>query len=143
MAAQELRLAPGVSQRISRGMVALFKQHVGRGPGLARTFVNDDIVTVILHDTLTPVERTLTGSEHADVVRDMRRSFQSAICDEMIALIERETSCDVKAFMSDHSVLPDYAVECFVLAAPSDPEDPTPCADRSEQDRESEASALL
>lgn len=141
----ELRLDPGVSRRISRGIVAVLKARVGRGPTLTRTFINDNVVTVILHDTLTPVERTLTGAEHADIVADMRRSFQAAICEEMVSLVERETSCNVKAFMSDHSVLPDYAVECFVLEAPgADPaEAPTPCADQREQDHEAEPGSLV
>lgn len=123
-------------QNISRGLVALLKQQLGRGPTSARTFINDDVVTVVLQDTLTAAEKTLIESDRAEVVSDMRRSYQDAICDEAVALIERETGRNVMVMLSDHSVIPDCAVECFVLeplSGESSAED-TPCEDRRQQE---------
>lgn len=110
-------------------MVALMKKHAGRGPTTARAFINDDVVTVVLEETLTEVERTLAGAGKADVVKNLRQSFQAAFCDEAVALIEQVMAAEVRAFMADHSVVPDVAVMCFVLAPTSaiDEDDPDPC----------------
>lgn len=110
-------------------MVALMKKHAGRGPTTARAFINQDVVTVVLEDTLTEVERTLAGAGNADAVKNLRQSFQDAICDEAVALIEQVMIGEVRAFMADHSVVPDVAVMCFVLAPGSEigEDDPEPC----------------
>ena len=100
---------------IARGMVSLFKEYVGRGPTDARAFINDGLVVVLLRDTLTTAEKTLAQSEDEHLVLQLRRGFQGAMKDDAIALVERETGCEVKAFMSDNSLDPDYAAEIFVL----------------------------
>jgi uncharacterized protein YbcI len=101
---------------IARGMVSLFKEYVGRGPTDARAFINEGLVVVLLRDTLTTAERTLAQSEEDEhLVLQLRRGFQGAMRDDAISLVERETGCKVKAFMSDNSLDPDYAVEVFVL----------------------------
>ena len=100
---------------IARGMVSLFKEYVGRGPTDARAFINDGLVVVLLRDTLTTAEKTLAHADDEDLVLQLRRSFQGAMRDDAIALVERETGHQVVAFMSDNSVEPDYAAEIFVL----------------------------
>lgn len=100
---------------IARGMVSLFKEYVGRGPTDARAFINDGLVVVLLRDTLTTAEKTLAHADDEDLVLQLRRSFQGAMRDDAIALVERETGQRVVAFMSDNSVEPDYAAEIFVL----------------------------
>ncbi|MFN8113239.1 MAG: DUF2294 domain-containing protein [Solirubrobacterales bacterium] len=112
-------------REISRGMVGLFKEFVGRGPTDAHTFINDGLVTVLLRDTLTVAEKTLAEGERAALVREVRRGFQGAMREKAIKLVQEQTGCRVEAFLSDNSVFPDYAVEVFVLDRPlSDDEDP-------------------
>lgn len=123
-------------QNISRSIVALFKQHFGRGPTSARTYVNDDVITVVLQDMLTPAEKTLADNDKAPVVNDIREAFQTAICDEAVALIEGETNRNVKVLLSDHCVAPDYGIQCFILE-PLDLEDATPCDDLADQESDS------
>ena len=123
-----------VKQRISRGLVALLKSRFGRGPTSARAYVSDDVITVVLRDNLTPVEHTLIENERAAVVGDLREGFLSAICDEAVALVERETGRSVAAFLSDHNVVSDIAVEVFVLEPLAEDEDSEPCTDRAKQD---------
>lgn len=96
-------------------MVALLKRYVGRGPTHARSFIEDDLVVILLHDTMTQAERTLVSEEHKDAVKGLRRAFQGAFRDDAIGLVERVTGQRVVAFLSDHAVDPDYAVEVFVL----------------------------
>jgi len=50
---------------ISNLIVGLLSQYTGRGPTKARTFVNDDIVTVVLQDTLTKAEHALVDNDRA------------------------------------------------------------------------------
>ncbi len=122
-------------RRISRGIVGIYKAQFGRGPNTARTYINDDVVTIVLHDILTHVERTLVGRGQADVVSRMRDGFQNAICEEATRLIEAETGRRVKVFMSAHSIEADYAIECFVLEPPGVPEtESSPCDDRQAQE---------
>lgn len=110
--------------RVSRGVVSVYKEEFGRGPTRARAFFNDDVVTVVLEDSLTGVETSLVEHGEGDIVSRMRDGFQAAVCDRLVAIVEAETGREVKAFMSDHSVLPDYAVEIFVLG---DSGDVSPC----------------
>ena len=105
-------------REISRGMVGLFKEYVGRGPTDAHTFVNDGVVMVLLRDTLTVAEKTLADGERAALVREVRRGFQGAMREKAVQLVQEQTGCKVEAFLSDNSVYPDYAAEIFVLGRP-------------------------
>ena len=112
-------------REISRGMVGLFKEYVGRGPTDAHTFVNDGVVMVLLRDTLTVAEKTLADGERAALVREVWRGFQGAMREKAVQLVQEQTGCRVEAFLSDNSVYPDFAVEVFVLERPlEDHEDP-------------------
>jgi uncharacterized protein YbcI len=111
--------AADLNREISRAMVALIKQYVGRGPTNARTYVHDDLVVCVFHDLMTQAERTLANDEHQELVLEFRRTFQVALRDEAITEIQRLTGRKVTAFMSDHAVEPDYATEVFVLESES------------------------
>jgi uncharacterized protein YbcI len=116
----ELSTEGGLSRDISRSMVALFKEYVGRGPTQARTYLNDDVVVVVLQDTMIKAERTLAEEGEEDLVRGLRRVFQGKFRDDATAIIERLTGRNVRAFLSDHAIEPDVAVECFVLEDAAD-----------------------
>ena len=107
---EEKSMSSGLNREISRAMVGLFKEATGRGPGRARTYIEDGLVVTVLHDTMTKAERTLKDENLEDHVRSLRRIFQGTFRDEAIL-----TGSKVLAFLSDHAVDPDYAVEVFVL----------------------------
>jgi uncharacterized protein YbcI len=113
--AEESRANLSLNRDISRAMVALFKEFTGRGPTRARTYIENALVVTVLHDTMTKAERTLKDDHKADTVRDLRRVFQGTFRDDAIAIVERLTGQRVLAFLSDHAVDPDYAIEAFVL----------------------------
>lgn len=104
-----------LTREISREMVALMKKYVGRGPTFARTYIQEDVVVVLLHDTMTKAEETLREEKQEDKVRELRHLFQGAFRPEAIALVERAVGKRVLAFLSDHAVDPDWAIEAFVL----------------------------
>ena len=96
-------------------MVGLIKKYVGRGPTYARTYIHNDLVVAIFHDTMTTAEETLKQQGEQDQVRELRHMFQGAFRPEAIAIVERAVGRRVIAFLSDHAVEPDWAIEAFVL----------------------------
>jgi uncharacterized protein YbcI len=103
---------------ISSGIVGLYRQHFGKGPTKAKTYVLDDLVICVLRDGLTTVERTLFAEGRADSVREMRTAFQDAVADKFKAVVEELTNRRVVAFMSQAHVDPDLAIEVFFLDGP-------------------------
>src|SRR4051812_32315680 len=112
---------PGVGENvlleISNAMVRLFKEQFGRGPKHARTFwTGPDALTVILEDTLTPVERRMVQLGEHQRLRDTRLFFQHASLSEFCEPIERLTGRKVRAFTSGTDTqVEGLSVETFVL----------------------------
>jgi uncharacterized protein YbcI len=96
-------------------MVRLINEYAGRGPVRARSYIDGDLVCVILQDTLTHGERTLVASGEDTLVLTTRRAYQAAMRVDAVAGVEELTGRKVMAFMSDNHLDPDVAVECFVL----------------------------
>lgn len=101
---------------ISNYVVRTMSAYTGRGPTKARTYLNDDLVTVVLQDTLTKGERSLVSDDLDDLVLAMRKAFQGTMRRDLIAGIEEILGREVVAFMSDNHIDPDVAVEVFMLA---------------------------
>jgi uncharacterized protein YbcI len=105
---------------ISSAVVQLMREYTGRGPTKARTYIDEDLITVVLQDTLTMGERSLVRDGEADLVLTSRKAFQRTMSTQMIAAIERHSGRSVYAFLSDNHIDPDIAVETFVLAPLAD-----------------------
>jgi uncharacterized protein YbcI len=105
----------GPKAMISTAAVRLLHEYTGRGPTKAKTLINDDVVTVLLADTLTKGERKLVDSGRSDRVLQLRHDYQLTMRDDLIALVERQLDRKVIAFMSQNHIDPDLAVEVFVL----------------------------
>jgi uncharacterized protein YbcI len=90
-------------------------EYTGRGPTKARTYVNEDVITVVLQDTLTMGERSLIADGKSDLVLMTRKAFQDTMSSQMIAAVERHSSRRVLAFLSANHIAPDIAIESFVL----------------------------
>ncbi len=106
-----------MTMAISREMVALMKDYFGRGPTKARTYMRDNLIVVIMEDTMTKAELTLVRSGNIREVRDLRRLFQETIRNDAVELVQRLSGRQVAAFMSDHDTERDVAAEIFVLDA--------------------------
>ena len=103
---------------ISNHVVRTMSEYTGRGPTKARTYLNDNLVTVLLQDTVTKGERSLVGDDVDELVLAMRKAFQGTMDHVLINGVEEILGRKVVAFMSDNHIDPDVAVEVFVLAAP-------------------------
>jgi uncharacterized protein YbcI len=105
-----------IASAISGAVVQLMREYTGRGPTKARTYVNDDLITVVLQDTLTMGERSLVRDGESELVITMRKAFQRTMRSQMVAAVERHSGRSVLAFLSDNHVDPDVAIESFMLA---------------------------
>jgi uncharacterized protein YbcI len=101
---------------ISNAIVGVVHDYTGRGPTRARTSIRDDVVVVMLQETMLKAERSLVEAGKAELVAEMRRSFQQTMRADMSAAVEKLTGRKVIAFMSDSHLEPDYSAEVFVLA---------------------------
>jgi len=103
------------SAKIATAAVQLLHEYTGRGPTRAKTNISEDVVTILLADTLTRGERTLVDHGHADRVLQVRYDYQTAMRGGLVGIVERELDREVIAFMSQNHIDPDLAVEVFVL----------------------------
>ena len=113
------QLASAISNRVVR----VISDYTGRGPTMARTYLNEDLVSVVVQDTLTKGERSLVGDGQAEVVLDMRRHFQQMLRGDLVAVVEELTGREVIAFFSANHIEPDAALEAFLLAPRTDGDD--------------------
>jgi uncharacterized protein YbcI len=116
----EPSLGGSKSSAVSNHVVRTMSAYTGRGPTKARTYLNDDVVTVVLQDTLTKGERSLVDDDLDDLVLTMRKAYQSTMRHDLVSGIEAILGRKIVAFMSDNHIDPDFAVEVFVLAPAGD-----------------------
>jgi len=109
------REGEGPSAMISTSAVRLLHEYTGRGPTKAKTVINEDLVTILLADTLTKGERTLVENGRSDQVIELRHEYQLVMREDLVAIVERQLDRKVIAFMSQNHIDPDLAVEVFVL----------------------------
>jgi uncharacterized protein YbcI len=109
-----------MASAISGAVVQLMREYTGRGPTRARTYINEDLISVVLQDTLTMGERSLVRDGEVDLVLVSRKAFQRTMSQKLIAAVEELSGRQVLAFLSDNHIEPDVAVESFVLVPRSD-----------------------
>jgi uncharacterized protein YbcI len=104
---------------ISTSVVAILREHYGRGPMKAKTYALDDIIVVVMRGSgFTPLEQTIMDSGNPDRIVDMRHEFQHMMTRQFTETIERLTGRKVLAFLSQAHVDPDITIEIFFVDAP-------------------------
>jgi uncharacterized protein YbcI len=86
----------------------------------ARTYLNGDVITVVLTDTLTKGEERLVRDGMSELVLGTRRAFQQTIRQDLVAGIEQITGRRVRVSASEMS--PEVTVEVLVLDSPAEGE---------------------
>jgi uncharacterized protein YbcI len=107
-----------VLAKISSSVVRLYREHFGKGPTKAKTYVLDDLVICVLRDGITPVEKTLFEQGRAPTVREMRSAFLDTVAQDFTDVIEECTNRQVVAFLTQANANPDLAVQVFFLDGP-------------------------
>ena len=105
---------------ISHAIVGLLREYTGRGPMTSRTTIRDNVVLVMLEQTLTKGEQSLVNKGRVDKVIEIRHEFQEAMREESMARISELTGRQVVAMLSANHVNPDLGAEIFVLDGPPD-----------------------
>ncbi len=104
---------------ISNRIVAIIREHYGRGPMKAKTYVLDDLVVVVMRGSgFTALEQTIMDDDGADRVIAMRHDFQRVMADRYRETIEELTGRNVVAFLSQAHVEPDVTIEIFLVDGP-------------------------
>jgi uncharacterized protein YbcI len=111
-----------VRSAISQAIVRIHAEHYGKGATQAKTYVWENLVVTVLRDVLTVAERTLIDVGRAEIVRDVRTTFQSSLEPAFRAAVERLTGRRVHSFMSQIDPIRGLSVEVFVLE-PADGDD--------------------
>jgi uncharacterized protein YbcI len=107
-------------QDISTALVGLYKEHFGKGPTRCQTYLEPNLVVVILGEGYTASERTLFDAGKWYDVRNARQIWQDSMQELFVTTIEKLTGRTVAAFLSANHQDPDMAVELFVLEPISD-----------------------
>ncbi len=113
-----------LSAAISNAVVRRTTEYTGRGPTKAQTSIRENLIVVLMQDTLTKAERTLLAFGQGDFVLETRKRFQTTMRDDMVAAVELLTDRKVLAFMSANHIEPDMGAEMFVLEPRSNGADP-------------------
>ncbi len=100
---------------ITNRIVALMREHYGRGPIKAKTYVLDNLIVCVLSDGFTAIERTMMEGGEPDRVLEMRRDFQRLMKERYSGMIEELTGRKVLAFLSQAHVEPDLTIEMFLM----------------------------
>jgi uncharacterized protein YbcI len=104
---------------ITNRIVSLVREHYGRGPIKAKTYLLDNLVVCVLNDGgLTAIERTMMGGGEPERVLEMRRDFQRMMKVRYSEMIEELTGRKVLAFLSQAHVEPDLTIEMFLMDGP-------------------------
>ena len=101
---------------ISNAAVRIHREYLGRGPDRARTTIAENLVVILMEDTLTKAEQTLVAAGRHEEVLRVRQIFQQTIRAELVGVVEQLTGRTVAAFMSANHIDPDLACEVLVLA---------------------------
>jgi uncharacterized protein YbcI len=104
-----------IRRAISRSVVTVLKEHLGRGPVKAKTYLHEDSVLVLMYDGHTVAEDTLGAGGQAKSVASQRVKASEAIRGELTAIIEAETGRKVIGFMSSSQQDPSLLSLVFVL----------------------------
>ena len=101
---------------ISTRIVAILREHYGRGPMKAKTYAIDDLIVVVMRGSgFTSLEQTIMESGEPDRVVAMRHDFQRMMTKRFTETIEELTGRKVLAFLSQAHVEPDITMEIFFM----------------------------
>jgi uncharacterized protein YbcI len=101
--------------QLSNAVVGILREHYGRGPTKAKSYLNDNYVLTVTEDLLTTVEQTLVERGDEELVRTLRLRFQSVVADRFTEAVEQAFGRKVIAYHSQVTFNPAMGFEIFVL----------------------------
>ncbi|MCK5075515.1 MAG: DUF2294 domain-containing protein, partial [Calditrichia bacterium] len=89
---------------ISEAITKFEKEHLGRGPKEARTFIIEDIILIRLKGVLTPAEKKLSmNKEGAQLIKQMRRRLIESSRPLLGEIISNITGLEIVSLHTDIS----------------------------------------
>lgn len=110
--------APGPSSlrtKITREIVNLHKDLLGRGPVRAKTYLHEDSVLVLMFNGHTSGEQTLLEGGGRRSVAQTRVDMSESVRAKFIEVVEHQTGREVVGFMSSSQQDPDLLSHVYVL----------------------------
>src|ERR1700750_1591450 len=104
-----------VRAALANALVAMMKQHYGRGPTAAKAWILDDYVFVAMEGGLTRNEETLIADGKEDLVREYRLGFQETMREVSMGAVAGLTGRAVLDYHSQIVFDPPRAFEIFIL----------------------------
>ena len=104
--------------QISRAIVSIMKQYLGKGPVNARTFLNERYVFCVMEGGLTRSDETLLASGEGELVRAYRLRFEQAITPVITREVADITGRAVVGYHSQVILEPPHVIEFFILDEP-------------------------
>jgi uncharacterized protein YbcI len=106
---------------ISNSIAALRREHYGRGPMKAKTYILDDIIIVVMRDNgYSAIEKTMIDSGDPGRVIALREDFQRVMAKRYSDTIEELTGRSVIAFLNRAHLEPDLSMKVFIVDRPPD-----------------------
>ncbi len=105
---------------ISRAIVAIHKEFLGKGPVRSRAHLSGDVLIVVLEGGYLRGEQTLQERGHVEEVVSSRHAMQDALKEEYKQAVETIVGRSVRSFMSTADPVEDLQAEIFVLQPASD-----------------------
>lgn len=118
MSEVERRTGGALLSSISTAIVGILRDHYGRGPMRAKTYILDDLIVCVLRNGFTKHEQTMVDSGESGRVVEMRHDFQRMMGERYKEVIEELTGARVVAFLSQAHLEPDVTIEVFMLDEP-------------------------
>jgi uncharacterized protein YbcI len=109
-------LTASMSSTISNAVVRLLSEYTGRIPTKAQPYMDEDLILVVVYDTLSKVERGIVRNGNTDLVLATREACQNAMKPDLAAAVERLSGRSTVAVLSQNHIDPDVAITAFVLA---------------------------
>jgi len=93
------------------------RDHLGRGPKEAKTFIVENLVVIRLQGILSPAERQLSEEEDGvELIKQMRTRLIEGSSDDLHTLITKETGVEVESMHTDISARTGERIFVFSLA---------------------------
>ena len=106
----------GLLSALTRELIGLHKRFYGRGATKAKAlFAHPNLLLIEMEDVFITMEHTMVEKGQREFVREARRTFQSAMRDEFIGLVESLTGRQVEGYESVTFTAPDRVLEIFYL----------------------------
>ncbi len=104
MAVKQVKTRGALEDEFSKAIIRFEKEHLGRGPLEARTFLIQDMVLVRLRGILTPAEQTLAESQEGQkLVKETRRQLFETSRPLIEQIAHEVLECEVVSLHTDMS----------------------------------------